>query len=89
VVVHSNKDDDLEPVEVQEADVHEFAAEQLERHVGFVADVVLIDETKLSGVIIAVSATSLIIESWDSGTHAINGDLSTIAIESVRRVSIP
>jgi hypothetical protein len=89
VVAHSSWDDGLEPVEVIEARAGGFAIDQLERQIGFVALIDLINGTQLTGVIRCVSATSLIIECWDSSTHTTNGDLSTVTIEAVRRVSVP
>jgi hypothetical protein len=72
-----------------EAGTEGFRADQLERHVGYVADIDLHGGTKLCGVIVAVSTTSLIIERWDSTIHATNGELSTHAIDSVARISLP
>ena len=86
---HSSGDDSLEPTEVLEAGAAGFTPDQLEPHVGYVADIDLHDESKISGLILAVSSTSLIIEGWDSVVHATSGDLSTLAIEDVVRISIP
>lgn len=86
---NSSRDEDREPLEVLEAGTDGFRADQLERHVGYVTDIDLHNGAKLCGVIVAVSASSLIIEDWDSMVHATNGDLSTLAFESMTRISIP
>jgi hypothetical protein len=82
-------DEGPEATEVLEAGTEGFTLAQLERHVGFVAGLDLISGKKLCGVIVAVSATSLMIEGWDSTIHATNGNLETVAIDSVRRIVIP
>jgi hypothetical protein len=87
--MHSSRDDWLEPTEVIEAGHPGFAQQRLERYVGYVADMILLDGSQLSGTIVAVSATCLIIECWNSTTHETNGDLSTVAIDTLQRVSIP
>lgn len=89
MVTHPNSGEGLEPTELLEAGAEGFKADQLERHVGYVADIDLRSGTNLCGVIVAVSPTSLIIECWDSAIHATNGELSTLAIDSVRRISLP
>jgi hypothetical protein len=86
---HWNRDEGREPIEVVEAGTDGFRADQLESHVGYAADIDLRSGAKLCGVIVAVSATSLIIEPWDSTIHATNGELLTLAIDSVTRISIP
>lgn len=88
VGAHPSGDGDLEPSEVLDAGSDGFRADQLERHVGYTADIDLYGGMKLCGVIIAVSTTSLIIESWDSNFHTTNGELSTLAINSVTRISL-
>ena len=85
----STGDECLEPAEVLEAGAAGFTADQLEPHVDYVADIYLQNESKISGLIVAVSSTSLIIEDWDSMLHRTNGDLSTLAIKDVARISIP
>jgi hypothetical protein len=89
VVAHSNKDEGLEPIEVIEAGVEGFRADQLERYVGYVATIDLNHGPQLCGVIVAVSATSLIIERWDPALRATYGDFSKLDIDSVRRISLP
>jgi hypothetical protein len=84
----SNRDEGLEPVEVLDAGTDGFRADQLERHVGYVADIDLHNGTKICAVIVAVSGTSLIIEGWDSTIHATDGELSTLAVDSVTRMSL-
>ena len=86
---HPSRDEGFEPPEVLEAGTDGFRADELKRHVGFAAEIDLHGGSKLCGVIVAVSATSLIIEHWDSRIHATNGGLSTLAIDSVERISIP
>jgi hypothetical protein len=88
VRAHSSKDEIIEPVEVLEVGTGGFRADELERHVGYAADIDLHNGTKLCGVILAVSATSLIIEAWDSAIHFTNGELSRVAINSVTRISL-
>jgi|SRR5580704_9617439 hypothetical protein len=85
---HPNRDEGLEPIEVLNAGTEGLRADQIEPHVGYAADIDLHGGTKLCGVIVAVSTTSLIIERWDSVIHATNGELSTVAIDSVARISI-
>jgi hypothetical protein len=89
VGAHPSRDEHLEPVEVFEGGADGFRASQFEPHVGYAADIDLHGGTKVCGVIVAVSPTSLIIELWDSTLHATDGELSTLAIDSVARITIP
>jgi hypothetical protein len=84
-----NRNEWLEPTEVIEVGEPGFAQERLESYVGYAADIMLVDGHQLSGVIVAVSATALIVECWDSVSHRANGDLSTVAIGLLQRISIP
>ena len=84
-----NSGESREPPEVLESGTDGFGMEQLERHVGYAADIDLEGGTKFCGVIVAVSTTALIIEGWDSTINATNGELSTLASDSILRISIP
>jgi hypothetical protein len=84
-----SRDGDPESIEVFEAGADGFRSDQLETYVGYLADIDLHTGMKLCGVIVAVSATSLIIEGWDSTIHATNGELSTLSIDSAARIRIP
>jgi hypothetical protein len=81
--------DGLRPTEVIEVDVSGFRVDQLERQVGFVSDITLQDETSLTGLIVAVSEIALILEGWDSTRGVPDGELSTLAIDTVRRIHLP
>jgi hypothetical protein len=85
---HSSAHEGREAAEVLEAGTAGFTADQIEPHVGYAADIDLHSGTKLCAVIVAVSATSLIIEGWDSTIQYTNGELSTLAINSVARIGI-
>jgi hypothetical protein len=54
-----------------------------------VLDVTLYDETIQSGVLVTLDESCLILERWDSVSHAPNGDLFTVSLDSVRQIIVP
>jgi hypothetical protein len=57
--------------------------------IGFVADIKLTDGTERSAVLIAMSSTVLILDSWDRSRHAPTGDPFTLELCSVAEVVVP
>jgi hypothetical protein len=78
-----------EPKTVIEVVDASLARDLLDPHVGLVVDLELDNRDPLSGVIVEVTATSLLIRGWDSRAHGPIGDLITLDIAAVRRVAIP
>ena len=62
--------------------------EQVVDQVGFVADLVLVDDARTTGVILAVACDALILEIWDPTIPGPNGDLSTVALSRVTQICI-
>jgi hypothetical protein len=65
-----------------------FVSEQIEDHVGYVADFTLADAARISGVIVAVTRDALILEIWDPSVPGTNGDLITVDLKRISRISI-
>jgi hypothetical protein len=57
--------------------------------VGLVADVTLINGTECSAVLIAMSATALILDLWDGSRRSPAGDPFTLELSSVAEVVVP
>lgn len=56
---------------------------------GMVADMVLIDGTSTTGVLIGVSSTALILDGWGEQACRPAGDPFTLALDLVTKVVIP
>jgi hypothetical protein len=62
------------------------SAERLEQIVGYAVDLRTLDVTTVSGVVIAVSDSVLILEKWDADLHLPAGDLFVIELVAIRVV---
>ncbi len=54
-----------------------------------VLNLTLDDGTNQSGVLVTLDETCLILERWDGISHAPNGDLFTVFLDSIRQVIVP
>jgi hypothetical protein len=57
--------------------------------VGFVADLILVDGSECSAVLIAMSATALILDRWDQHRRVPAGDPFTLELCTVAEVVVP
>jgi len=59
------------------------------RDAGMVADIVLIDGTSTTGVLIGVSSSALILDHWDEQAHRPAGNPFTVALDLVSEILVP
>jgi hypothetical protein len=81
----------IEPLHptVIEADGGPFLSCQLQPYVGFVVDVQTECGGSLSGVIVAVTSSALVLEGWDRALHQPNGELLPISLDVIKRITVP
>lgn len=78
----------MDPTTVIKVSNEPILREQLVEHVGFVADLTLTHEARISGVIVAVALDAVILEIWDSSISGLNGDLAVVALNRVSQICI-
>jgi hypothetical protein len=61
---------------------------QLAPFENMVLDLTLDHGTNQSGVLVTLDESCLIIEPWDSASHAPDGDLVTVPLDSIRQVVV-
>ena len=65
------------------------ALAQLQAMAGLVTDITLSDDTRVSAVLIGVSSSALILDSWDDVRHRPSGDPFVLNIEEVKCLVFP